>query len=245
MWAADTRQRVSSLKEGSKSGLSMIRVFLRVGVLQARAGELAIVASLGLMGWACSPSSSHPAAEHRAPSTRTVVPRTHQLRTENPELAGAPTRLVRPLHFPSTAGGPCPASRGHQTSYGPMALGHGPVRVGIDNAGDLRHGRVHPAAYSPSWLALKTHFLSLPSYRGPFLVRARRLDHPGTIALGPTPSEAGPLVVPAGPADNGTAGSREFPYFTFVRSPGCYAWQIDGLTFSDIVVVQILGRYHA
>jgi hypothetical protein len=52
-------------------------------------------------------------------------------------------------------------------------------------------------------------------------------------------------VVPAGAAANEAAGWREFPYFTFVRSPGCYAWQIDGLTFSDIVVVHVLSKYHA
>jgi hypothetical protein len=215
--------------------------------MKSRASGFVVLASIAVMGWACSPGSSSPAADHPAPSlAKTPVPRAHQHRTGSSRLLdAAPARLVRPLHFPSTAGGPCPASRGHQISFWPMALGHGPVRVGIDNAGDLRHGRVHPAGYSQRWLALKTHFVSLPSYRGPFLIRARRLDHSGTIALGPTPTEAGPLIVPAGPAANGTAGWREFPYFTFVRSPGCYAWQIDGRTFSDIVVVQILWRYHA
>jgi hypothetical protein len=124
-----------------------------------------------------------------------------------------------------------------------MALGDGPVRVLIDNAGDLRHGLVHPAGYG-GWLALKTHFVSLSSYQGPFIVRAKRLDRPGPIKLGATPTEAGPLVVPAGPAPNEAGGSREFPYFTFVKVPGCYAWQIDGLTFSDIIVVHVSSKYH-
>ncbi|MEA2508240.1 MAG: hypothetical protein QOG21_322, partial [Actinomycetota bacterium] len=215
---------------------------------RSRTRALMLLASVVLMGSACSHGPSHPASGHAgfASPARTTVPRTHQHRNGGP-LADAPAGLVRPLHFPSIAGGPCPASHGDQLSNpigGSMALGAGPVRVGIDNAGDPRKGTVHPAGYQ-GWLALKTHFVSLPSYRGPFLVRARRLDRPGPIALGPTPTQAGPLVVPAGAAANAAAGWREFPYFTFVRSPGCYAWQIDGLTFSDIVVVHVLSKYHA
>ena len=33
------------------------------------------------------------------------------------------------------------------------------------------------------------------------------------------------------------------PHFTFVKKPGCYGWQIDGLTFSKVVVIRILKRY--
>jgi hypothetical protein len=40
-------------------------------------------------------------------------------------------------------------------------------------------------------------------------------------------------------------GWREFPYFTFVRSPGCYAWQVDGLSFSEVIVVRMLARFDA
>ncbi|HYY33022.1 MAG TPA: hypothetical protein VE693_05485 [Gaiellaceae bacterium] len=123
-----------------------------------------------------------------------------------------------------------------------MAIGTGLVRVAINNAGDPSHG-FHPAGFR-GWLALKTHFFSSPSYQGPFLVRATRLDHAGPIRLGATPTEAAPLLVPRG-AYAGPAGWREVPYFTFVKTPGCYAWQIDGLTFSEIVVVRMLPKYQA
>ncbi len=127
-----------------------------------------------------------------------------------------------------------------------VALGSGPVRVFINNAGDLRRGRAHLASTNvPGWLALKTHFFTPPAYQGPFLVRAMGLDHAGPIALGATPLQAAPLFIPSGPAANGLAGWREFPYSTFVRSPGCYAWQMDGPTFSDIVVVQMLAKFKA
>jgi hypothetical protein len=156
-----------------------------------------------------------------------------------------PAELDRPLHFPEVAGARCPASQGRYVAtpdFGSMAIGTGPVRVAIDNAGNPRHG-FHPAAFR-SWLALKTHFFSSPSYQGPFLVRAKRLDHPGPMRLGATPREAAPLVVRAG-AYAGTAGWREVPYFTFVKAPGCYGWQVDGRTFSEIIVVRLLRKFQA
>jgi hypothetical protein len=136
-------------------------------------------------------------------------------------------KLSRPLHFPRVAGGRCPASRGYVASptVRGIALGSGPVRVFVNNAGDLRHGRAHLASTDfPEWLALKTHFFSSPGYQGPFLVRTKSLDRAGPIALGGRPTEAAPLLVPSGPAANGVAGWREFPYSTFVKSPGRYAW---------------------
>jgi len=126
-----------------------------------------------------------------------------------------------------------------------MALGNGPVGIVVDNVGDLRHGKVHLAVGEASgWLNLKTHFISFPAYPGPFLVRARRLDRSGPIRLGGTPAQTAPLVVPAGPTPNGSAGWREIPYFTFVKAPGCYGWQIDGLTFSEAIVARVLPPLH-
>jgi hypothetical protein len=123
-----------------------------------------------------------------------------------------------------------------------MAIGTGPVRVAINNAGNPRQG-FHPAPFH-RWLALKTHFFSSPSYKGPFLVRAKRLDHRGRVRLGAAPTEVGPLVVPTG-AYAGTDGWREVPYFTFVKASGCYGWQVDGRTFSAIIVARVLPKLHA
>jgi len=118
--------------------------------------------------------------------------------------------------------------------------------VFINNAGNLREGRAHLASTNfPGWLALKTHFFSRPGYRGPFLVRAKRLDQSGPIALGATPTQGSTLFVPFGSATNGLEGWREFPKSTFVKSPGCYAWQVDGLTFSELIVVRTLPKFQA
>jgi hypothetical protein len=123
-----------------------------------------------------------------------------------------------------------------------MAFGRGDVRMGVANAGDLREGRVRPAHYHRGWLALKTHFFSSPGYRGAFVVRARSLAGKSPVRLGAEPHRSGPLIVRA---EAGAAGWREFPYFSFVRKPGCYGWQIDGARFSESIVLNVLGVYDA
>jgi hypothetical protein len=153
-----------------------------------------------------------------------------------------PAVLNRPLHFPVVRPGQhCPASPGSRVrtaDFGGTALGNGPVRVVIANTGgDLRHGvaDLGPSS-SPPWIALKTLWFSVPAYQGPFIIRARRLDHPGPVALGGAPTVA-PLVVPPGPTLSGTGGWREAPGGLWVRTAGCYAWQVDGLTFSETIIV--------
>jgi hypothetical protein len=155
-----------------------------------------------------------------------------------------PAVLNRPLHFPALRPGQrCPASPGkpvNTADFGGVALGTGPVRVLVGGTGDdLRRGiadLINPTS-SPPWLALKTLWFSLPRYQGPFVIRAHRLGRPGPVALGEGPAVA-PLVVPPGPTLNGTGGWREAPGGLWMRAPGCYAWQVDGLTFSEIIVVR-------
>jgi hypothetical protein len=129
--------------------------------------------------------------------------------------------LMRPLHFPRVAGARCPASHGRYvatpTASG-IALGSGPVRVFINNPCDLRHRMAHLGSTDvPGWLALKTHFFSGPAYQGPFLVRAKRLDHSGPIRLGARPTQNTPLLVASGPAANGLAG---VPLLHLRQGPG-------------------------
>lgn len=159
-----------------------------------------------------------------------------------------PAKLIRQLHFPAATRARCPATRGQYVStndFGAWSLRNGPVGVAIDNAGDVRHGEVNLARGPSAWESLKTHFFSVPDYQGPFLVRAKRLDRPGPIRLGAGPSQTTPLVVPRGQTPNGTNGWREINYFTFVKAPGCYGWQVDGLTFSEVIVAHMLPPLHS
>jgi hypothetical protein len=126
--------------------------------------------------------------------------------------------------------------------FGGIVLGNGPVRpiLGERSASDARHGIADLSSRTsapPPWLVVKTLWFSAPSYQGPIVIRAKRIDRPGVIAMGESPTVA-PLIVPPGPTLNANAGWRTAPGGTWVQSPGCYAWQVDGLTFSDIIVVR-------
>jgi hypothetical protein len=151
-----------------------------------------------------------------------------------------PAALKHPLHFPALrAGQRCPTSRGTPFStsdFAGMARGTGPVRVLV---GGTRRGIADLSNSSaPPWLALKTLWFSLPAYQGPFVIRAKRLGRPGPVALGEGPL-VGPLVVPPGPTLNSySSGYRTVPGGLWAKTPGCYAWQVDGLTFSEIIVVR-------
>ena len=109
------------------------------------------------------------------------------------------------------------------------------------NSGDLLAGRV---AVSPSdtagWLAFKSLWVVAPSYQGPLLVRARRIDAPGRVELlsGASP---GPLVVPPGPTINDFSRTRTAPVGTYVSGPGCFAFQIDGKGFAESIVLSAVG----
>jgi len=117
------------------------------------------------------------------------------------------------------------------------------VRVLVGNRGDLLHGRVDVGT-TPGWSALETLWFSMPGNDGPFVVRAKQLNGTGRIEVQPsggglTPG-SGPLVVPAGPSLNPRDGYRTVPGSTWVTSPGCYAWQVDGPNFSEIIVADLV-----
>jgi hypothetical protein len=48
--------------------------------------------------------------------------------------------------------------------------------------------------------------------------------------------------VPAGPTINTQDGYRTVPGSTWIKSPGCYGWQVDGRGFSDVIVVKVVAR---
>ena len=173
--------------------------------------------------------------------------------------AGSPSRsgslLSRPLHLPSLGPrGRCPVTRGYEVNnpyFGGDALGKGPVRVLLADGGDVLHGRVDiGTSAARRWLAMQTLWFAMPGYNGPFVVRGARLGKRGAIEVQPAGSGQspglGPLVVRGGPtlnsypvaATNASHIYRTAPGATWVKSPGCYAWQVDGRGFSEHIVVE-------
>lgn len=146
---------------------------------------------------------------------------------------------ARPLHLPVVGRGQaCPTSGGapiNAGGFGGVAQGPGPVHpIGADVHGVAQ---LISSTQYPGWLAFKSLWFSEPGYQGPFLVRIRRIDGGGPAGLLDHPQVTS-FYVSAGPTLNDTDGYRQQPGATWVKTPGCLAWQVDGLTFSHMTVVR-------
>jgi hypothetical protein len=156
--------------------------------------------------------------------------------------------LHRPLRVPRIGvGAPCPASI--RRTNAPLAVsvvishvfGPGPAYPTLDDS--LGHaGAV--MVWGPNeppyigWAGTKVLW-AVPTYPGPILVRGRQLDGPGKVGfdLGPGWSErvSAEIRLSHGPI----YGLR--PAATFVRTPGCYAYQVDTPSRSYRIVFE--ARY--
>jgi hypothetical protein len=117
-----------------------------------------------------------------------------------------------------------------------VALGPGPVEPLIAAAGDRLHGVAQVDSWSDRWYSFKTLWFVRPSYAGPVLIRGARIDGTGLVAFGEGPV-IGHLIIPPGPTINSYPDiNRTAPGGTYVQSPGCYAWQVDGTDFSYVIV---------
>ena len=144
--------------------------------------------------------------------------------------------LQRPLHLPHLAqGAACPVSHAdrsvHFDRFG-IARGIGP---GPAYPIGLAHGVLVlvPSPEGGVWAGQKVLWFVHPRYRGPVLVRGRRLDGAGLVRFGRGVLPARELRLPA--------GTSEQPSFTRLRSLGCYAYQIDGVGFSRVIVFRATG----
>lgn len=163
-----------------------------------------------------------------------------------------PAALRRPVTIPSrlVSGSGCPTTKGtpvdNPIAVG-FALGSGPVKALIANAGNTRQGVIDlglPAIHS--WRLIKIEWFVGPSYKGPFSIRAVRLHGRGRVQLGGSggvPSSSVPLVVAAGTLPNSDSGWRAIPTGTWATAGGCYAFVVDGLTFSELIVFKALSHW--
>jgi len=153
---------------------------------------------------------------------------------------------IRPLHIPILRPGErCPTTPGARSSDPYLSrvdtLGNGPVRPDIGDRVDLAHGRIVLGTTDrPGWFAIETVWFSSSSYDGPWIVRAARLSGSGRIELGEPlgPRRGAPRVstsrlqVASGPNAPGTS---------WISAPGCYAWQVDGDGFSQVIAFEALA----
>jgi hypothetical protein len=156
------------------------------------------------------------------------------LRIDRPPGRDARTRarLSRPLHLPRVSDDACPRSEASRpaprTSW---ALGRGPAYpvLGRIATANLRNDIV-----KDGWYLHKTLWAITPAYRGPLLVRGRRIDAPGAIRFGIALADR--MHWPG--AWPGTTGWRYTPSTMALRGAGCYALQLDGARFSRVVVFE-------
>jgi hypothetical protein len=144
--------------------------------------------------------------------------------------AAARRRLERPLRLPRLPRGTrCPRSRSSRAAPEiTYSLGSGPVYVNLGSPGglaflgdDLRVGtfRAHKALWAVS-----------PRYRGALLIRGRRLDGRGRVRFGPTRRSRSWW---RGLWPEQRSRWRYGGADVLLPRAGCYAFQVDGSSFSE------------
>lgn len=150
-----------------------------------------------------------------------------------------PSSLRRPLHLPSLgANGACPASgTASAASYAGPAVGSGPVYVAQTSPLTVT------AFIGSAWNGARVTWVAAPSYTGPVLIRGGELGGAGSVGFGEghVPVDELQLLTAATSSPGEPSGAREWPSFTRVRTPGCYAYQVDGTNFSDVIVFSVVG----
>jgi hypothetical protein len=87
-----------------------------------------------------------------------------------------------------------------------------------------------------AWQGGRVIWRSAKSYRGPVLIRGRQVGGSGVVGFGEghVPYDQLQLLDTAKGTPRGPV--REWPSFTRVRASGCYAYQVDGTSFSYVIV---------
>jgi hypothetical protein len=96
--------------------------------------------------------------------------------------------------------------------------------------------------YGGPWTGGKVFWYVRPNYRGRVLIRGRRLDGPQRLGFNGRQLPARELRIDRYDTvswEGQAPGSRGIPSDVRVRMPGCYGVQIDGTTFSRVVVFTV------
>lgn len=133
------------------------------------------------------------------------------------QCSGAvPASLRRALHLPALgSGGSCPVS-----------AGSGPVKPAPST--QLALGPFIGSTWKGGRVTWQTS-----GYSGPILIRGRQLGGSGAVGFGEGHIPYDELQL-LGTATGAPPG--QWPSFTRVQGPGCYAYQVDGTSFSSVIV---------
>ncbi len=172
------------------------------------------------------------------------------------------TLQQRPLHFPTgTPGTPCPTSPGHRLPAGEgMAVGSGPVYAVLGQAqstgaeerqrqGILQYVDAHAYGTGTSgWGGQKVLWVIDAHSPGPLLIRGHQVDGPHEVRFNGGLDQLSNIdaLSPPLPALRllGPPPETNWPSQTRLQAPGCYAYQVDGLTWSSVIVFQAVLVQH-
>ena len=167
----------------------------------------------------------------------TAVPTPPTAGASLPPLDAGSLRL--PSIDPAVQG--CPVTVGRAASTlgpfdsGAVAVGAGPVYA--ETYGPSPAAAISFYAMGDGWHYAKVPFFSRPGYRGPILIRGGRIDGTGPLRFDGHPNRLASLELTTGNlAFHPGGGWRGWPTGVLVQSRGCYVLQIDGSSFSTMIV---------
>jgi hypothetical protein len=138
-----------------------------------------------------------------------------------------PASLRRPLHLPRSSGSKSCSVSGGET---PVSIAGGPRLTAQRFVGS-------------HWLAAHVTWRAAVGYHGPILIRGRRLGGTGVVGFGEGHEPYDELqLLDSGRGEATTsARGRAWLSLTRVQHPGCYAYQVDGTSFSRVSVFRVRG----
>ena len=156
---------------------------------------------------------------------------------------GVPTAIRRPIHLPRIAVGTrCPVSAPGHKVYRNEGAAIGPGPVYALSLGPFARTVVmpfvlpSPALFAGSaWGGQILKWIGAPSYRGPVLIRGRKLSGRDGLGFGAGVVPLAEMDVPPGGPFN-PGGWRLWSGYARLRSPGCYGLQVDGTSFSEVII---------
>lgn len=159
---------------------------------------------------------------------------------------GVPASVWRPLVLPSAHNGTCaanaPVKRFASTG---AVIGHNPVFFNLGNSASvLSVDDPPPPRFGASGTPWRVGILKIalsPTFKGPYVLRGGRIDQAGEAGftgLHGTRPFAALQVPPRVRASRGQdliwSGAR-----IWLADPGCYAIQVDGVSFSFTIVFEV------
>jgi hypothetical protein len=119
-------------------------------------------------------------------------------------------------------------------SYAGPAIGKGPVYAAQPTPFAIT------SFVNSAWEGGRVTWVAAATYTGPLLIRGGQVGGAGTVGFGEghVPVDELQLLTASTTSSGEPPGVREWPSFTRMRSPGCYAYQVDGTDFSEVIVFQ-------